>query len=430
MGWAIGLAATVSLLSGRNLPMDRDEDFLPAAPPPSTATGAVGADGPDPVWGTMDLTATDLTATDVPVTDGSMTGLTVTDYESRLAQANQILDRQPDHPDAWHQRGVALQHLQRLEAALISLNRAVELQPEKAAVWVDRGLTLRRLGRQQAALTNFDQAIALDAHHAPAWLQRGEILQATGRYRAALTSYTQAVEVDPTLGPAWRNRAKLLWQTQRRPEALASYQHWTVCQPNLAASWMSLAGALCWLDRYDEAVESYERALALAPTPQLWAAHGWATRRTGQLEAAIASYDRALQTDPDNPQLWYDRGLTLRQAGRYEGAIANFQRALELRPDFYAATRSKLFTLGKSGGLGRYCFSQNPLERDQREADLRNVFDGLVKTQLPALVVIGLMVWSSMGALHSFGNQGLALAVAGLFGVIAAIGSWLEEGRR
>jgi hypothetical protein len=35
-----------------------------------------------------------------------------------------------------------------------------------------------------------------------------------------------------------------------------------------------------------------------------------------------------------------------------------------------------------------------------------------------------------MGALHSFGNQGLALAVAGLFGVIAAIGSWLEEGRR
>jgi len=129
--------------------------------------------------------------------------------------------------------------------------------------------------------------------------------------------------------------------------------------------------------------------------------------------------------------------LALRKLERYDGAIANFDRALALRPDFYLATRSKLFTLIKAGRLKRYLLSQNPIDQEHLRNDVQNICGTIVKTKLPAMVVISLSLFYSLGGFYAFMNGGLAIASrftaitgAAIVLALSLIGEWMDEKRK
>jgi tetratricopeptide (TPR) repeat protein len=58
--------------------------------------------------------------------------------------------------------------------------------------------------------------------------------------------------------------------------------------------------------------------------------------RQGQLEPAIALFEKALALDPDYLSAHQNLGSVLLQLGRVGAALAHYQRVLELRPDFDA----------------------------------------------------------------------------------------------
>lgn len=60
-----------------------------------------------------------------------------------------------------------------------------------------------------------------------------------------------------------------------------------------------------------------------------------------EYEAAFASYDQAVQLEPDDDAAWYNRGIALDELGRYEEAVASYDRALQLKPDNDAAWYNK-----------------------------------------------------------------------------------------
>ena len=53
----------------------------------------------------------------------------------------------------------------------------------------------------------------------------------------------------------------------------------------------------------------------------------------GDLQGAIASYDQALQYEPNDSSAWSNRGLALTNLGLWEEAIASFDQALQHKPD-------------------------------------------------------------------------------------------------
>jgi tetratricopeptide (TPR) repeat protein len=67
---------------------------------------------------------------------------------------------------------------------------------------------------------------------------------------------------------------------------------------------------------------------------EAWYSRGTALGHLGRNEAAIASYNRALQINPDFYLAWYSRGVALSHIGDYEGAISSYEEALRIRPDF------------------------------------------------------------------------------------------------
>ncbi|MHC5674073.1 CHAT domain-containing protein [Nostoc sp.] len=71
--------------------------------------------------------------------------------------------------------------------------------------------------------------------------------------------------------------------------------------------------------------------------------------KTGDLLGAIASYDQAIELQPEFPEYWFNRGLTLFHLERFDEAITSYQTATELKPDFYKAWYNRGRTLGELG---------------------------------------------------------------------------------
>jgi tetratricopeptide (TPR) repeat protein len=84
----------------------------------------------------------------------------------------------------------------------------------------------------------------------------------------------------------------------------------------------------------EAAIASYDKALQIKPDDDLvWFFRGNILDKLGRHEEAITSYDEALKTDPGKDVVWNNRGVALFNLGRYEDAIASYDKALQFKPD-------------------------------------------------------------------------------------------------
>ena len=73
--------------------------------------------------------------------------------------------------------------------------------------------------------------------------------------------------------------------------------------------------------------------------------------RQGNVQAGLASYERALALDPDDAQLWYLRGILLQNLRRWDAALQSYGRAVEIAPDFPQALTGGAKILASEGRL-------------------------------------------------------------------------------
>ena len=84
-------------------------------------------------------------------------------------------------------------------------------------------------------------------------------------------------------------------------------------------------------------------------TAQAWFYQGLQQAKSGDLAGAIASYNQAIQLNPNSSEYWFNRGLTLFHLEHFTEAIASYDQALHLKPDYYKAWYNRGGTLGQLG---------------------------------------------------------------------------------
>lgn len=161
-----------------------------------------------------------------------------------------------------------------------------------------------------------------------------------GNYQAADQSFRQALQNDPTNPDAYYNLAALehrIAKTQQLPtawqQAESYYQQALARDPNHADSYRGLAVLLVEQNRQNDAFALLDRWAQLAPTsadPQLALA-----RLSEEFSDKARAQDylvNAIRLDPNNSKALAALGKIREEAGDLNQAVANYQRALASNP--------------------------------------------------------------------------------------------------
>lgn len=187
------------------------------------------------------------------------------DHDGALAQAREVLVRDPRNALALAEVGRAYRAREQYDIAELVFGKALDLG-ESAVLHNDMGLLELARGDTQAAFEQFRAAIALDAAYAPAHINQGAVLLRAGDYVGAETEYRAVLEHDAEnadarvcLGAALRGRGELR-------DARREYEHVLEAMPSHAAALFDLGVLLAeFLDERAEAREYFQRYLSAAP---------------------------------------------------------------------------------------------------------------------------------------------------------------------
>ncbi len=121
-------------------------------------------------------------------------------------------------------------------------------------------------------------------------------------------------------------------------------------QSRKASLLFELGRLLSIANEYEAALTSYNQAVEIKPNyHQAWNSKGNALKNLGRNEEAITSYDQALKFKPDKHEAWNNRGNALGNLGRNEEAIASYDQALKFKPDKHEAWNNRGNALGNLG---------------------------------------------------------------------------------
>ena len=257
----------------------------------------------------------------------------------RLEEAIDSYDKaiaiKPDYAEAYSNRGVTLKELNRFEDAIASYDRAIAIKPDSADAYLKRGSALKELKRVEEALASYDRSIAIKLNNAEAHFNRGVLLQDLKRLEEALDSYDKAIAIKPDYADAYLNRGLVLKKLKRVEEALACYDRTIAIKPDYAEAYSNRGLALQELKLLEEALASYDRAIEIKPDyAGAYLNRGLALQELKSLEEALASYDRAIAIKSDYADAYSNRGAVLQELKRLEEALASFDRAIAIKPDY------------------------------------------------------------------------------------------------
>lgn len=102
---------------------------------------------------------------------------------------------------------------------------------------------------------------------------------------------------------------------------------------DLIEGWFNLGLKQVSGGEFDKAIASWEKALNINPNlSEAWHNRGSALGRLGKYQEAVESFQKALQIDPQNYQAWNDRAHALYQLKNWAAAADSWSNAIKITP--------------------------------------------------------------------------------------------------
>lgn len=291
----------------------------------------------------------------------------------------QVLEADPNHPDAVNGMVSVLLQLGRADEAMALLRRGLEANPMHPDMRTNRGALYLMTKDYDSALRTYDGLLAEAPDDAALLVNRGGALLGMGRHDEALAAFARAAAVDPDYGGAHLNLGMLRMAMDPQDHAVAAeadFRRALACDPDLHGAWTNIFVLRSIAGDHEGAREAAEQALIIAPQildhhqnfAQSLLALGQRADARQILEkllqvnpdflpaelslariavdderpaAAIAHLHRATELQPRDPDVWANLAALLHLQGRIEQADAALDRALSLAPDNAAARMHK-----------------------------------------------------------------------------------------
>ncbi|HEX6766984.1 MAG TPA: tetratricopeptide repeat protein [Polyangiaceae bacterium] len=268
----------------------------------------------------------------------------------RIAEAEalyrSVLERQPDHHQAFHLSSLLALEAGKLEGALELGRRAYELQPSNAGYLASVGEIERHLGRLDAAAETLLRALALEPNLVQASFNLGLVLQAKGDTLGALARLERAADLEPRLFLVQHALAQVLESRGELTGAIGHYHAALALDPESVEAHEDLAWVLRRVGRLEGAFVAARRALELAPDSAAAAlALGAVLLDRQEVDEATNALRLAERLSPGLASAHSFLANALREAGQSSRALEHYRRALELDVADPATHSNLVFTM-------------------------------------------------------------------------------------
>jgi tetratricopeptide (TPR) repeat protein len=219
--------------------------------------------------------------------------------------------------------------LGRHDDAMARIQAARSAGGERAALHVLRGAVLASQGRDAEAREAHDAALALEPANAGALSGLATLAARQGDFPRAIELYDQAAGADATSSSAAYLAAQLVLSSGDRAGAETRLREIVRKDPGHAGARNDLAWILAESQRdLDFALRLARDARRISDTPDILDTLGFVQLQRDDVDAAIASFQRALEARPDSPSTRYRLGLALARKGDTAQAQAALREAL------------------------------------------------------------------------------------------------------
>ncbi|GAB4229890.1 MAG: hypothetical protein Tsb0034_01650 [Ekhidna sp.] len=295
-----------------------------------------------------------------------------------LADYEAVVKKDPDHLEAYFQKGLIYYNSASTEQAVKDFTKAIEnhsksetkaiyygndphgakgtflttLQSMLGRLYQYRGMAYQRLGENSLALDDFNKAFEYDTL-ADFYINRSQLHANMSEEEAAIADLKKALELEPESYLAWYNLA-ILDETALLPSELISNASFSPI--------LNLMGANAYeSESYARSAQFYTSSLKNNPEDDLaLIGRGKALLRTGAYQQARADFLKALQVNPSRTEAFYVIGNSLFYEKKYEEALGFYDQYLSLDQGYgnvwYNAAMSYLSL--KNQEKGCYCLNK------------------------------------------------------------------------
>ena len=274
---------------------------------------------------------------DEPQTEETLSRAIVLQKEGKASEALSlyidILETQPDHPEANHFAGFALYSLGQYDRSAELLAKASELKPESAEILTHLGCSLQKAGRSQEAIDAHGKAAEIDPENGVILNNYGNALLEFGNAAEAREIYKRSLDVDPASARTWSNFGVSLKESGNFIEALEAGEKSVELDTDFAGGFLNLGASYVAAGECDKGIAAFRKAIDLNEKNS-WAwsnliyAMQYADQVTsGELSEACSAFGNSFAPVSDKPIPSYD-GKQLRvgivSSDFREHAVARF----------------------------------------------------------------------------------------------------------
>ena len=232
---------------------------------------------------------------------------------AEVPHLQKAIDLRPDFELARRQLINALFQLGRFPEATKLCEESLEISPNSAELHFYRSELYLRADEKDLAIASCERALALNAVSLEAQQSLSRLLLDTGQLERAEASYRREIELTPGHFGPHHQLGVVLSRTARHTEAIEQFKHAISLNPRSGASYYSLASAYTDFDDASDdslalAHANFERAVEVEPqVSDFHCSLGFSYWRGAQLDRALASFDRAIELDPNNAKARWAR---------------------------------------------------------------------------------------------------------------------------
>jgi protein O-GlcNAc transferase len=189
--------------------------------------------------------------------------------EEGINFCRQLLNDEPNDPEALHLMGLIRHRQGETEAAVGLIRQAISINEVSPGYHCNLGVLLRTLGQNEEAIASLRRAIELDPKLADGHYNLANVLKAKHALNEAEAHYKKAIEISPAFANAYNNLGQLYKDQSKMDASIEAHRQSLVADPSSAMTHSNLGMLLRQAGHLSEARSHYGMALALAPKDSL-----------------------------------------------------------------------------------------------------------------------------------------------------------------